>query len=109
MYGGCQQRTIIVEHFRRNKPGRAALLDHAAVRHELGRVLARTQELDAAVERHGDAAAGARGNAGRHIAKAEDQAAMCHAKRVHGVLRHLDLHDARAVTDLREQRYGYAN
>ncbi len=79
---GGDQLVRIIEHLRRHKAGRAAFLDDTAVRHELLRVLGRTQELDAAVERHGDAPAGARGDAGRHVAEREDQPAVCHAERV---------------------------
>ena len=56
--------------------------------------------MNTAVERHGDAPAGAHGDAGRHIAEREDQAAMGHIERFSTVLRHFDLHDAGAFTDL---------
>ena len=56
--------------------------------------------MDVAVERHGDAPAGARGDAGRHVAEREDQPAVRHAERVETLRRELDLDNAGAVADL---------
>ena len=63
-------------------------------------VLGAAQEVDVAVERHGDASAGARSDTGRHVAEREDQPAVRHTERVEALLHELDFDDAGAVADL---------